>query len=101
LRSFQAAAGRGLRAPLTFESTVVDIADQGRALVRHLALLCGVLDDGSPPALLRNATDVLLRLVLQSLRHNHSGELERTPTRLAASSVRRGEDYIAAHARQT
>ena len=89
---------------LRLESSVVKVDDEGRPLVRYLAMLCGLLDANDAqrgaPELPRSVVQSLPLLLLRTLRHSHSDEFRREPEALDPAYVRRVEDYLLAHARE-
>lgn len=83
---------------LQIDSSVIDVAGEGRALVRYLAMLCRLLDNDCPTALASEIPhaiiDCLPGLLLRTLPHNHSEEFHRSAEPLDPAYLRRVEDYL-------
>ena len=96
--------GKPLHNPLHFDGTVFEINASAFSLVNYLKMLCHEYDNEHTlyrtEKIRHSAGDLLIQLALTSLRHNHSGELEKEPKKLAPHYVARVEDYIDAHLRE-
>jgi AraC-like DNA-binding protein len=83
---------------LCIQSSVVDVAGEGRSLVRYLGMLCRVLEReasiAKAPEVPHAVVDSLPQLLLHTLPHNHSKEFHRTPEPLDPAYLRRVEDYL-------
>ncbi len=93
--------GRPLRQPLRFGTAANGAAD---TLAGMVSLVCRDLNGERPslasPALSRQMEETILLLMVRSLAHNYSAELQATSTAPCPSYVRRAEAYIEAHARE-
>lgn len=95
---FEALLGRRARA-VEFDVGVAIASPTGELLSRHLETLFASVENGTrtPEAYQVLLRDGLTTLALCGLRHNQSALLEAPPAAPAPQSVRRAEDYIAAH----
>lgn len=95
---FEALLGRRARA-VEFDVGVAVASPTGDLLSRHLDVLFGSVENGAraPEAYQVLLRDGLTTLALCGLRHNQSALLETPALAPAPRSVRRAEEYIAAH----
>lgn len=96
---FRALTGRELRAPLLFDAALNLEEGPGATLHGIVQLFRDEIErPGASPLSIIALRDALFTSLLTNTRHSVSALLDAPPPRVAPGSVRRAEEYIAAHA---
>jgi AraC-like DNA-binding protein len=96
---FRVLTGRELRAPLLFDAALNLEEGPGVTLHGIVQLFRGELErPGASPLSIIALREALFTSLLTNTRHSESALLDAPPPRVAPGSVRRAEEYIAAHA---